>query len=55
MMNIPSAYTPKPENMWIHDMRGNGGVPPPDNTPFVRPLAPRYAPPAPIMKDPYAG
>ncbi|MES2937303.1 MAG: DUF2235 domain-containing protein [Pseudomonadota bacterium] len=44
MAPIPSAYTPRPENMWIHDMRGNQGVAPPDNSPFVRAVAPRYTP-----------
>jgi hypothetical protein len=44
MAPIPAAYTPMPQNMWIHDMRGNQGVAPADNSPFVRPVAPRYLP-----------
>ena len=44
MMAIPSAYTPNPQNMWIHDMRGNDGIAPRGNSPFVRPVAPRYMP-----------
>ena len=42
MMAIPSAYTPIQQNMWIHDMRGNDGIAPRGNSPFVRPVAPRY-------------
>lgn len=48
MMPIPTAYTPAPETMWIHDMRGEGGAAPLSNSPFVRPLAPRYQPLQPI-------
>ena len=47
LQTIPGAYTPNPSNMWIHDMSGRQGVAPPSNSPFVRPLAPRYAPPQP--------
>jgi hypothetical protein len=42
---IPDAYAPNPGNMWIHDMSGRQGVALPSNSPFFRPLAPRYMPP----------
>lgn len=39
---IPEAYSVNPDNLWIHDLSGNNGVPPPDNNPFTRPLNPAY-------------
>jgi hypothetical protein len=53
MLEIPSAYTPNPDNLWIHDMRGQQSMAPPSGLPFVRPLAPRYMPYPPIP-DPYS-
>ncbi len=49
LMSIPDANAPNPANSWIHEMRGEQGIAPPSNLPFVRPLAPRYVPPQPVV------